>query len=80
MTVQILREWPPGFGGVERVAHELAQVWGGTVFILDAQPQLRLVPDPLPVSYPRQRLPRFQLGRLVVALSITETFSAFEIS
>ena len=22
--IQLLREWPPGFGGVERVAHELA--------------------------------------------------------
>ena len=31
-----------------------------------AQPQLRLVPDPLPVSYPRKRLPRFQVGRLLV--------------
>ena len=34
---QILREWPPGYGGVERVAHELACVWGGTVYSLDAQ-------------------------------------------
>ena len=51
---------------MERVAHELAQVWGGTVYSLDAQPQLRRVRDPLPVSYPRQRLPRFQLGRLLL--------------
>ena len=34
---QILREWPPGYGGVERVAHELASAWGGTVYSLDAQ-------------------------------------------
>ncbi len=66
MSAQIVREWPPGFGGVERVAHELATVWGGAVYSLDAQPQLRLLPDPLPVSYPRQRLPRFQVGRLLL--------------
>ena len=66
MTQQLLREWPPGFGGVERVAHELANVWGGTVYSLNAQPQQRLVSDPLPVSYPRQRLPRFQVGRLLL--------------
>ena len=64
MIQQVLREWPPGFGGVERVAHELATVRGGTVYSLDAQPQLRLVPDPLLVSYPRKRLSRVQLGRL----------------
>ena len=34
---QLLREWPPGYGGVERVAHELAMVWGGAVWSLDAQ-------------------------------------------
>ena len=32
---QVLREWPPGYGGVERVAHELASVWGGAVYSLD---------------------------------------------
>ena len=25
--LQLLREWPPGYGGVERVAHELAVHW-----------------------------------------------------
>ena len=37
MPDQLLREWPPGYGGVERVAHELAAVWGGTVWSFDAQ-------------------------------------------
>ena len=35
--VQLMREWPPGYGGVERVAHELASEWGATVFSFDAQ-------------------------------------------
>ena len=34
---QLLREWPPGYGGVERVAHELGNCWGGVVFSLDVQ-------------------------------------------
>lgn len=66
MIEQLLREWPPGYGGVERVAHELATAWGGTVFSLDAQPLQRLEPDPLPVSYDREFLPRFQVGRLLL--------------
>ena len=68
MTVQLLREWPPGYGGVERVAHELALVWGGVVYSFDAQPQRRLELDPLPVSYARIRLPRLTAGRLLVPL------------
>ena len=36
-TDQLLREWPPGYGGVERVAHELATVWGGRVWSFDVQ-------------------------------------------
>ena len=66
MIIQLLREWPPGYGGVERVAHELALVWGGIVYSLDAQPQRRLELDPLPVSYARIRLPRLSLGRLLI--------------
>ena len=66
MTVQLLREWPPGYGGVERVAHELALVWGGPVYSFDAQPQRRREPDPLPVTYARIRLPRLTVGRLLI--------------
>ena len=68
MTLQLLREWPPGYGGVERVAHELALVWGGAVYSFDAQPQRRREPDPLPVSYARIRLPRLTVGRLLIPL------------
>ena len=66
---QVLREWPPGYGGVERVAHELASVWGGAVYSLDVQRQGDAGHDPLPVGYPRRRLPSTKsLGRLQVPL------------
>lgn len=70
---QLLREWPPGYGGVERVAHELATAWcadghPATVFSLVAQPQSLAEPDPLPVTYRRLPLPSWPLGRLVLPL------------
>ena len=69
MVEQLLREWPPGYGGVERVAHELASVWGGAVYSLDVQHQALTAKDPLAVAYPRQRLPSTKLfGRLHVPL------------
>ena len=55
--IQLLREWPPCFGGVERVAHELASVWGSPVVSFDAQQRAAVEPDPLPVVYPRVVLP-----------------------
>ena len=54
---QLLREWPPGYGGVERVAHELASVLGGVVFSLDVQRQSFVKDDPLPVVFSRRVLP-----------------------
>jgi len=66
---QVLREWPPGYGGVERVAHELAMVWGGAVWSLDAQNRSLSEHDAIPVDYPRRRLARTPaLGRLVLPL------------
>ena len=66
---QLLREWPPGYGGVERVAHELASVWGGGVYSLDVQRQGNAGHDPLPVGYPRWRLPSTKtLGRMQLPL------------
>ena len=50
---QVLREWPPGYGGVERVAHELASVSGGVVYSLDVQGHSSTYQDPLHVSYSR---------------------------
>ena len=40
---QILREWPPGYGGVERVANELVCACGGAIYSLNAQ--LRALSD-----------------------------------
>ena len=66
---QILREWPPGYGGVERVAHELACTWGGTVYSLDAQTLALVEQDVLPVGYPRKVLLRtWPIGRFVLPL------------
>ena len=68
-VVQLLREWPPGYGGVERVAHELASVWGGAVYSFDVQRQGAVGRDPLPVAYPRSRLPSVKtFGRLHLPL------------
>ena len=69
LVEQLLREWPPGYGGVERVAHELASVWGGAVYSLDVQRQGASGHDPLPVSYARLRLPSTKtFGRLQLPL------------
>ena len=69
LVEQLLREWPPGYGGVERVAHELASVWGGAVYSLDVQRQGASGHDPLPVSYVRLRLPSTKTcGRLQLPL------------
>ena len=62
---QLLREWPPGYGGVERVAHELGTVWGGEIFSLDVQGQACLSQDSLLVTYSRRRLHAIRVfGRL----------------
>ena len=69
MVEQLLREWPPGYGGVERVAHELASVWGGSVYSFDVQRQGAIGQDPLLVAYPRIRLACANIfGRLHVPL------------
>ena len=53
---QLLREWPPGYGGVERVAHELSYCWRGVTYSLDVQGEASSRQDSLPVTYPRKRL------------------------
>ena len=66
---QLLREWPPGYGGVERVAHELGNYWGGAISSFDVQGQSRLLQDSLPVTYPRNRLRSIRVfGRLHLPL------------
>ena len=69
MVEQLLREWPPGYGGVERVVHELASVWGGTIYSFDVQGRSTLEGDALPVGYRRRVLPcSCSLGRMVIPL------------
>lgn len=69
---QVLRECPPGYGGVERVAHALADYAGGVVFSLrrpalpEPKPDSCSHGDALPVCYERMLLPALQFGRLLV--------------
>ncbi len=73
---QLLREWPPGYGGVERVAHELAMVWGGAIWSLDAQDRSQSEQDAIAAPYPRRRLARTPpLGRLVLPLPSAQLWS-----
>ena len=70
---QLLREWPPGYGGVERVAHELASAWQeqgqpSVVFSFVAQNWVKAQPDPLAVRYRRVPLPHCSMGRLLLPL------------
>ena len=66
---QLLREWPPGYDGVERVAHELSLCWGGVTYSLDVQGQACSLQDALPVTYRRKRLRSVGVGgRLHVPL------------
>lgn len=63
--IQLLREWTPGYGGVERTAHHLALVGVGEVVSLrPARPGA----DPLDVPYRRSRLFSVPLGRLLLVL------------
>lgn len=63
--LQLLPEYPPGYGGVERVAHELAQSYGGITLSLVAASS---DPDPLPVCYQRRSWKVLQVGRLKLPL------------
>ena len=51
------------------MAHELANVWAGTVYSLDVQRQSCVANDPLPVVYQRKCLPTTKsIGRLQLPL------------
>ena len=67
MIIQLVRECPPGHGGVERVAHEMASAWqsqGELSCTISLQPYAASADDPsLPVQYRRKRLPSINLGR-----------------
>ena len=61
MIQQLLRECSPGYGGVERVAHSVADALGGSVFHL-RRPRAG---DPWPVAYRRCWLPSWGLGQVI---------------
>ena len=67
MIIQLVRECPPGHGGVERVAHELAAAWhaqGKLSATISLQPYDPSADDPsLAVPYRRSYLPSIKLGR-----------------
>jgi len=63
--IHFLREWPPGFGGVERVAHSLASELGGTVYCLRPNPYVQ---EPLEVRYKRFAIPALSIARVLLPL------------
>jgi glycosyltransferase involved in cell wall biosynthesis len=71
-VIQLVRESPPGYGGVERVAHELATAFearGMACLTLWLRPAPRRDgPPPLPVRYRCQQLPGVSVGRLQLPL------------
>ncbi len=65
MNYHLLRELPPGYGGVERVAHSIAKELGGDVFFLRHGKECE---DPLNVNYRRIYVRSFILGRFYFPL------------
>jgi glycosyltransferase involved in cell wall biosynthesis len=76
--IQLLRKCPPGFGGVERVAHELATALTSqgdsvvTFCLIGRRSDRNGSPgeDPLPVVYSRVVLPALRAGKLRVVLPL----------
>ncbi len=60
---QLVRETPPGFGGIERVAHTIAIQNNGIVYCL--RPDSHTF-QALPVNYIRKSIFSFALGRLIL--------------
>lgn len=76
---QLLRERPPGYGGVERVAHEIATAWrdqghSATVFSLAPVSSGLKDHDALTASYRRVSLASFCIGRLFIPLPSLQLF------
>ncbi len=67
---QLLREWPPGFGGIERVAHGLGKSLGGKLYCLNKAKHATL--EPFEVQYCRRRLLSIRIGRLLLPLPTFE--------
>lgn len=77
--IQLVRERPPGYGGVERVAHEMATEWwrqGCTVRTVCLQPPGEETTDSLlPISYELVSLPRLSLGQVLCPLPSRRLFN-----
>jgi len=73
---QVVRERPPGYGGVERVAHELALEWqrhGIDVITFCLQPAgMGCDETALAVPYKVVNLPRIRFGQLLIPLPSRE--------
>jgi glycosyltransferase involved in cell wall biosynthesis len=78
VIIQLVRECPPGYGGVERVAHEMALQWerrGIKVQTYCLQyVQKDLVDLGWNVTYDLESLPRFRLGRFFCPLPTPQLF------
>ena len=68
MIQQIVREYPPGFGGIERVSHCLAEEIGGTIYFLRDPKAIGYLSDPLLVKYNRIWLRSISIGKLFFPL------------
>ena len=77
--IQLVRERPPGYGGVERVAHEMANEWcrqGFSVRTVCLQPPAEeSTAFLLPVSYELVSLPRLSLGQFLCPLPSRRLFN-----
>ena len=71
MNYHLLREFPPGYGGIERVAHSIAQELGGDVFFLRSGKKYN---DPLYVNYRRKYIRSFILGRFYIPIPCKTLF------
>tara|TARA_Y100001968_G_scaffold313337_1_gene337440 strand:- start:141 stop:1268 length:1128 start_codon:yes stop_codon:yes gene_type:complete len=71
MNYHLLREFPPGYGGVERVAHSIAKELGGDVFFLRSGKKYK---DPLYVNYRRKYIRSFILGRFYIPIPCKTLF------
>ena len=71
LCLQLTREVPPGYGGVERLVHILGNALPSTVFSLRSHTATQ---DPLPVDYKRVYLPSISLGRLFIPLPSLHIF------
>jgi len=68
---QLVRECPPGFGGIERVAHTIASQQNGVVYFFR---QPKTCSNFLSINYARSLLPCFFLGKFLFPLPSLSIF------